>query len=121
MSILDLLIALGLAGRLISTGVRSDYLTEVGVPRQQPIPFSHEHHVGGDDIDCRDCYASVEESSFAGIPATETRMSCHSRTWADSPMLQPVRESYRDGNPLPVDQGLEAAGRAARAQPPRRS
>lgn len=32
---------------------RSFYITEVGVARIQPVPFSHKHHVGDDGIDCR--------------------------------------------------------------------
>ena len=32
---------------------RSSYITEVGVARAQPVPFSHKHHVGDDGIDCR--------------------------------------------------------------------
>src|SRR5438552_1657357 len=79
---------------------RSPYLTEVGVPREQPIPFSHKHHVAGLGIDCRYCHTSVEESSFAGIPPTETCMNCHREIWKDSPMLEAVRESYRSGRPL---------------------
>jgi len=79
---------------------RSPYLTEVGVPRVQPIPFSHKHHVAGLGIDCRYCHTSVEESSFAGIPPTETCMNCHREIWKDSPMLEAVRESYRSGRPL---------------------
>ncbi|HZD40596.1 MAG TPA: cytochrome C, partial [Terriglobales bacterium] len=30
---------------------RSPYVTEVGVPRTQPAPFSHKHHVNDDGID----------------------------------------------------------------------
>jgi hypothetical protein len=30
----------------------SPYTTEVDVPLQQPIPFSHKHHVTDDGIDC---------------------------------------------------------------------
>jgi len=78
---------------------RSPYLTEVGVPREQPIPFSHKHHVAGLGIDCRYCHTSVEESSFAGIPPTETCMNCHREIWKDSPMLEAVRESYRSVRP----------------------
>jgi len=74
----------------------SPYITEVGVARSQPIPFSHKHHVGDDGIDCRYCHTSVENSSFAGIPPTKTCMSCHSQIWADSPTLAPVRDSFRD-------------------------
>jgi hypothetical protein len=75
--------------------VRSDYVTGVGIVRAQPVPFSHQHHVGGLGIDCRYCHASVETEAFAGMPATKICMNCHSQIWADSPMLEPVRESYR--------------------------
>ena len=46
--------------------IRSDYLTGVGVFRDQPVQFSHQHHVAGLGIDCRYCHTSVETSSFAG-------------------------------------------------------
>lgn len=73
----------------------SSYVTEVGVARSQPIPFSHKHHVGDDGIDCRYCHTSVEESSFAGIPPTKTCMNCHSVLFNNVGYLEPVRESYR--------------------------
>lgn len=73
----------------------SNYVTGVRVAPTQPIPFSHKHHVGDDGIDCRYCHATVEVSNFAGIPATETCMTCHSELWKTSPMLEPVRSSYR--------------------------
>lgn len=79
---------------------RSAYVTEEDVVRDQPVPFSHEHHVSGLGIDCRYCHTSVEVSRVAGVPATEICMSCHSQIWRDSPMLEPVRESYRTGKPL---------------------
>lgn len=79
---------------------RSAYVTNVGVAQGQPVPFSHEHHVSGIGIDCRYCHTSVEKSAFAGIPATETCMNCHSQIWSDSPMLEPVRASFRSGTPL---------------------
>ncbi len=78
----------------------SPYITEAGVARVQPVPFSHKHHVGDDGIDCRYCHTSVEESSFAGIPPTKTCMICHIQIWADSPMLEPVRESFRTGKSI---------------------
>lgn len=79
---------------------RSSYVTEADVVRDQPIPFSHKHHVGDLGIDCRFCHTSVEESSFAGMPPTKTCMNCHSVIWADSPMLEPVRQSYRTETPI---------------------
>ncbi len=79
---------------------RSPYATYQGVAHEQPVPFSHQHHVSGDGIDCRYCHTSVEVSSFAGIPPTKTCMNCHSQIWINAPMLEPVRESYRTGNSL---------------------
>src|SRR6058998_381354 len=79
---------------------RSSYVTQEGVAREQPVQFSHEHHVGGIGIDCRYCHTSVEESSFAGIPPTKTCMNCHSQIWADSPTLEPVRASLREDRSL---------------------
>jgi hypothetical protein len=80
--------------------VRSPYVSGVAVIKPQPVPFSHQHHVAECGIDCRYCHTSVEQSSFAGIPPTETCMNCHSQLWADSAMLEPVRASYREDEPL---------------------
>jgi hypothetical protein len=80
--------------------VRSSWATGVGVPVEQPVPFSHEHHVGGLGIDCRYCHTSVETSSSAGIPPTYTCMSCHSQLYNDSPMLKPVRDSLASNTPI---------------------
>src|SRR6478672_4811676 len=79
---------------------RSPYVTYAGVVRPQPVPFSHQHHVGGIGIDCRYCHTSVENSGFAGIPPTRTCMNCHSQIWSTSPTLEPVRASFRTGNSL---------------------
>lgn len=80
--------------------VRTPYVTKVGVVREQPVQFSHQHHVGDAGLDCRYCHTSVEDSSFAGIPPTKTCMNCHSHLFAESEMLQPVRESFQTGKPL---------------------
>lgn len=82
-------------GWLGAVGLRSAYVTEVGVARTQPVPFSHKHHVGGLGLDCRYCHTSVETAAFAGLPATTTCMTCHSQIWTDSPMLALVRDSLR--------------------------
>jgi hypothetical protein len=78
----------------------SPYMTLVRVPLDQPAPFSHQHHVGGLGIDCRYCHTTVEHSAFAGLPATETCMTCHSQIWTDAPMLEPVRESMARQRPI---------------------
>ena len=78
----------------------SPYTTNQNVPREQEVPFSHQHHVSGLGLDCRYCHTSAEKSSFAGIPPTETCMTCHSRVWTDAPMLAPVRQSLATQQPL---------------------
>ncbi len=81
-------------------GYRSDWWQHQNIPPHQPVLFSHHHHVTELKIDCRYCHGSVGKSSFAGMPATETCMSCHSGVFTDSPMLAPVIESYRTEKPL---------------------
>jgi len=78
----------------------SPYYTDVNVAKDQPVPFSHRHHAGELGIDCRYCHTSVEESSFAGLPPTQTCMSCHSQIWTNSAMLEPVRASYRSNKSI---------------------
>jgi hypothetical protein len=85
---------------LAAAVTRSPYVTQEGVVRTQPVPFSHKHHVQGLGLDCRYCHTSVEESAFAGIPPVKTCMNCHSQIWAESPTLAPVRDSFRTGRPL---------------------
>ena len=74
---------------------RSPYLTNQNIVREQPIQFSHKHHVGDDGIDCRYCHTAVESSATAGVPPTKTCMNCHSVLFNTAGYLEPVRESYR--------------------------
>src|SRR3954469_10356822 len=79
---------------------RSPYVTKQGERPEQPVPFSHQHHVAGLGLDCRYCHTSVEDSGFAGIPPTKTCMNCHSQIFANSPFLEPVRASFRSGRSI---------------------
>src|SRR5438874_7589221 len=76
------------------------YGLNLDVPLNQPVPFSHKHHVGDDGIDCRYCHTTVEVSASAGMPSTAVCMNCHKQIWADSPYLEPVRASFRSGKPI---------------------
>ena len=91
------LAAIGLAGWLL---VRSPYWTEVGVPVEQPVPFPHDVHSGRLGLDCRYCHATSDTAAFAGMPATEVCMNCHTHIWTALPALEPVRSSYATGLPL---------------------
>ena len=94
-----LLLAAGTIGLIMVLG-GSSYVTRAQEYVEQPIQFSHLHHVGDDGIDCRYCHTSVESSSFAGIPPTKTCMNCHSQIWSNAPILEPVRASFRDDTSL---------------------
>src|SRR5580700_2829912 len=76
------------------------YVTHQNEIVAQPVPFSHEHHVSGLGLDCRYCHTGVEDSPFAGVPATKICMTCHSQVWTNAPILDPVRESWRSNTPI---------------------
>ncbi|MBD02966.1 MAG: cytochrome C [Gemmatimonadetes bacterium] len=99
----SIIAVIGVTGLLFSILLninRIDYVSEVGVAIDQPVPFSHKHHVEAIGIDCRYCHTSVEESAFAGIPPVETCMTCHSLIWTEAPNLEPIRTAWRDEKPL---------------------
>jgi hypothetical protein len=74
--------------------------TRVGMTPKQPVPFSHRHHVGEVGLDCRYCHTSVEDSAFAGIPPTHTCMTCHSQFLSTVPMLETLRASLSEDEPI---------------------
>ena len=100
LSILAVLALIAALGATVAALNWSGWNTGQGFYVEQPIQFSHAHHVGGMGIDCRYCHTSVEESAFANIPPTKTCMNCHSQIWANAPILEPVRASFRDNRPL---------------------
>jgi hypothetical protein len=89
------------AAWLAGAYVRSPYVSGKEVILEQPVPFSHQHHVAAIGIDCRYCHVSAEKGPVAGLPPVSTCMHCHSQIWADSPVLEPVRRAYREGRPIP--------------------
>ena len=99
-SIFAVLGLLATIGGAVGVLQRSDFVTSANTFKDQPVQFSHQHHVGGIGIDCRYCHTSVEVSSTAGIPPTKTCINCHSQIWSTSPYLEPVRSSFRDDKPL---------------------
>jgi hypothetical protein len=80
--------------------IRSDFYNRVRDPLPQPIPFSHQRHVAGNGLDCRYCHTSVEDSSFAGIPPTETCMTCHSQVLAGTALIRPIEVSWETDTPI---------------------
>jgi hypothetical protein len=93
-----IVIALGVA---LNSLQRSPWVTRQGQRPDQPVPFSHKHHVEGLGLQCQYCHTSVEKSSYAGIPPTKTCMNCHSQIWTNAQLLEPVRESWATGQSIP--------------------
>lgn len=90
-----------LSGVTISAYMFSPRRAETGYSPVQPVEYSHKLHAGNLGMDCRYCHSTVERSGFAALPATETCMNCHKMVKPESPLLQPVRESYASGRPIP--------------------
>ena len=79
---------------------RSPWVTRQGQRPDQPVPFSHKHHVQGLGLQCQYCHVTVEKSSYAGIPPTKTCINCHSQIWTNAALLEPVRHSWATGESL---------------------
>ena len=79
---------------------RSPWVTRQGQRADQPVPFSHKHHVQGLGVQCQYCHISVEKSSYAGIPPTKTCMNCHAQIWTNAQLLEPVRQSWATGESI---------------------
>lgn len=85
----------------------SPWNTDVGYQPEQPVPYSHKLHAGLFGMDCRYCHQNVEKGPHATIPPAQTCMNCHSLVKTESPLLEPVRESWKaallgdDNSPVP--------------------
>jgi hypothetical protein len=80
---------------------RSPWVTRQGQRPDQPVPFSHKHHVQGLGVQCQYCHVTAETSSYAGIPPTKTCINCHAQIWTNAQLLEPVRQSWATGQSLP--------------------
>jgi hypothetical protein len=86
-----IIIALGLS---LDALQRSPWVTRQGQRPDQPVPFSHKHHVQGLGLQCQYCHTTVEKSMYAGIPPTKTCINCHAQIWTNAQLLEPVRQSW---------------------------
>src|SRR5438046_2002048 len=75
--------------------------TKVGYEPIQPVPFPHDVHVTQLGIDCRYCHSFVETAAHSNVPNTQTCMACHQQVQKDNPKLEPVRASWKTGEPAP--------------------
>ena len=120
-------VLLGIAGMLLLAVAwwwawpGTAYARHVGWSVDQPVPFSHEHHVAGLAIDCHFCHASVEAAPNAGMPPTYTGVRC----WP-APRAHPIFAGLRLRYSLSADRNLLhplhwclSAGDRSRARPRR--
>jgi predicted phosphoadenosine phosphosulfate sulfurtransferase len=97
-------VALGVVGLTVVAGVwyyATPQYSRVGYEPKQPVAFQHKIHVGQLGLDCRYCHSQVEVSGHSNIPTTQTCMNCHSQIQTKNPRLQPVRDSWETGVPIP--------------------
>lgn len=83
-------------GQRIGIGYNKGYSPE------QPIPFSHELHVGTHKIQCQYCHSQVERSKSANIPSLSTCMNCHAQVSGtkDPESIKKLRDAYADNKPI---------------------
>ncbi len=89
---------LGVAGFTYFT---SPTYIKTGYTPEQPVPYSHKLHAGNLGMDCYYCHYTVYKAAFAAVPTSETCMNCHARVKPTSALLEPVRQSYATGQPVP--------------------
>lgn len=72
----------------------------IGYSPTQPIPFSHELHVGQRKMQCLYCHSNVEKSPHANVPSTKVCLNCHRFVKTDSPWIKMLQESEASGKPV---------------------
>jgi len=87
---------------LVAYGVSPEAL-RIGYQPTQPVPYSHELHIGELGLDCRYCHNTVENAAHAAVPPAATCMNCHTAIHAtgdSAKRLQPVRDAYDNNKTL---------------------
>lgn len=99
-SLLGIPLVLAVLTGLLVWWLHSSTFNKVGVTIPQPVDFPHSFHISVVGINCLYCHETAGSESFAGMPPTETCMSCHSQVGLQSVKLAPVRESWETGRPI---------------------
>ena len=63
-----------------------------GANSSQPIRFNHKKHAGELSLPCTTCHQSVEAQTFAGLPQTETCLTCHAAALTKNPEEEKIRQ-----------------------------
>ena len=70
-------------------------------PPEQPLPYSHNLHVGRLSLDCKQCHQPDEEGFLMSFPATETCMACHQAIKTESEHVQKLAGFAESGESIP--------------------
>src|SRR5258707_8669520 len=82
-SILGIVLLLSAVGAALMELQRSPYVTSQHIAPEQPVPFSHQHHVAGYGPDRRTRHSSEAESALSLIPPPHTCPNRHFRILPD--------------------------------------
>ena len=70
-------------------------------PPEQPIPFSHNVHVGTVKLQCKMCHPNPDPGEAMTIAPAATCMQCHSSIRKDSPAIRKLAEYVASGKEIP--------------------
>ena len=100
-----ILLALTVCGSLALWAQQAGYVSPAeeipGPPVEQPIPYSHKHHVGTLGLKCAECHETDEDGFLMQYPATDKCMTCHQAIKTDSPHIQKLADFNAKGEPVP--------------------
>ena len=68
---------------------------------EQPIPFSHQIHVGVKEIQCLYCHPYVNYSNHPGLPPVKKCLHCHKYIIANHPWIRKEHDYYNSNTPTP--------------------
>jgi len=66
----------------------------------QPITFNHKKHAVELGLPCTTCHQFVETQTFAGLPQTETCMTCHAVALTLNPEEEKIRKYEERGEKI---------------------
>jgi hypothetical protein len=69
-------------------------------PIDQPVPFSHQLHVGM-GLDCKTCHVNPQLSADMSLPPPATCMTCHGEIAKDRSDIKKLAEYAASGKPVP--------------------
>jgi hypothetical protein len=70
-------------------------------PPEQPIPFSHNLHVGAVKLQCKMCHPNPDPGESMTIAPIATCMQCHTSIKKDSPAIQKLAQYAAEGKQVP--------------------